>query len=173
MTLDDAEAKGATIVPLVPDSSFNDVMRKFPPHLVLDVTEDMMIMQEEIFGPLYPIKTYDDLDEVLEYVTKRDRPLGFYVFSNDKTKQDKLIYGTISGGVTINNCIMHVAQHDLPFGGSGASGMGHYHGYEGFVEFSKMRPIHVNPWFSLLHMFYPPYTGRQEQMIDLTMKHMP
>jgi len=173
MTLDDAEAKGATIVPLVPDSSFNDVMRKFPPHLVLDVTDDMMIMQEEIFGPLYPVMAYEDLDEVIDYVTNRDRPLGFYVFSKDRAKQDKLIYNTISGGVTINNCIMHVAQHDLPFGGSGASGMGHYHGYEGFVEFSKMRPIHVNPWFSLLHMFYPPYTGRQEQMIDLTIKYKP
>ena len=173
MTLEDAEAKGATIVPLVPDSSFNDVMRKFPPHLVLDVTDDMMIMREEIFGPLYPIKTYDDLDEVIEYVTRRDRPLGFYIFSNDKAKRDKLIYSTISGGVTINNCIMHIAQHDLPFGGSGASGMGHYHGWEGFVEFSKMRPIHVNPWFSMLHMFYPPYTGRQEQMIDLTIKYKP
>jgi coniferyl-aldehyde dehydrogenase len=172
MNLEDAEAKGATIVPLVPDSSFNDVMRKFPPHLVLDVTDDMMVMQEEIFGPIYPIKTYDDLDEAISYITHRDRPLGFYVFSNDRAKQDKLVYSTISGGVTINHCLMHVAQHDMPFGGTGASGIGHYHGYEGFVEFSKMRPIHVNPWFSLIHMFYPPYTGRQEQMIDLTMKYM-
>jgi len=170
-TLEDAEAKGATIVPLVPDASFNDVMRKFPPHLVLDATEDMIIMQEEIFGPLYPIKTYDDLDEVVDYIMLRDRPLGFYIFTNSQANKDKLLYSTISGGVTINNCIMHVAQHDLPFGGSGASGMGHYHGYEGFLEFSKLRPIHTNPWFSLLHLFYPPYTGRQEQMIDLTMKY--
>ncbi|MGB5192400.1 MAG: aldehyde dehydrogenase family protein, partial [Polyangiales bacterium] len=102
MTLDDAEAKGATIVPLVPDSSFNDVMRKLPPHLVLDVTDDMIIMQEEIFGPLYPVMAYDDLDEVIDYITNRDRPLGFYVFSKDRAKQDKLIYNTISGGVTIN-----------------------------------------------------------------------
>ena len=170
-TLEDAEAKGATIVPLVPDSSFNDVMRKFPPHLVLDVTEDMRIMQEEIFGPLYPIKTYENLDEVIEYITERDRPLGFYVFTNSRANKDKLLFSTISGGVTINNCLMHVAQHDLPFGGSGASGMGHYRGYEGFLEFSKLRPIHTNPAFSLLHLFYPPYTGRQEQMIDLTMKY--
>jgi coniferyl-aldehyde dehydrogenase len=172
-TLDDAEAKGATIVPLVPESSFNDMMRKFPPHLVLDVTDDMRIMQEEIFGPLYPIMTYQNLDEVIEYITARDRPLGFYVFTKSQANKDKLLYSTISGGVTINNCIMHVAQHDLPFGGSGASGMGHYHGWEGFLEFSKMRPIHTNPWLSLLHMFYPPYTGRQEQMIDLAIKHKP
>jgi coniferyl-aldehyde dehydrogenase len=170
MTLDDAAAKGATIVPLVPDASFNDVLRKFPPHVVLDVTDDMMIMQEEIFGPLYPVMTYESLDEVIEYVTTRDRPLGFYVFTNDRAKKDKLLYNTISGGVTINNCILHVAQHDLPFGGIGASGMGHYHGWEGFVEFSKLRPIHTNAWFSLLHLFYPPYTGKQERLVDLTIK---
>jgi len=173
MTLEDAEAKGAKLVPLVPNASFNDVLRKFPPHLVLNVTEDMMIMKEEIFGPLFPVMTYKDLDETIEYVTHRDRPLGFYVFTNDKARKDKLLYSTISGGVTINNCIIHVAQHDLPFGGVGASGIGHYHGYEGFVEFSKMRPVFTNPWLSLLHWFYPPYTGRQERMIDMAIKLKP
>jgi len=173
MTLEDAEAKGAKLVPLVPNASFNDVLRKFPPYLVLNVTEDMMIMQEEIFGPLFPVMTYKDLDETIEYVTHRDRPLGFYVFTNDRARKNKLLYSTISGGVTINNCIIHVAQHDLPFGGVGASGIGHYHGYEGFVEFSKMRPVFTNPWFSLLHWFYPPYTGKQERMIDLTIKLKP
>lgn len=173
MTLEDAEAKGAKLVPLVPNASFNDVLRKFPPYLVLNVTEDMMIMKEEIFGPLFPVMTYKDLDETIEYVTHRDRPLGFYVFTNDRARKDKLLYSTISGGVTINNCIIHVAQHDLPFGGVGASGIGHYHGYEGFVEFSKMRPVFTSPWFSLLHWFYPPYTGKQERMIDMTIKLKP
>ena len=173
MTLEDAEAKGAKLVPLVPNASFNDVLRKFPPYLVLNVTEDMMIMKEEIFGPLFPVMTYKDLDQTIEYVTHRDRPLGFYVFTNDRARKDKLLYSTISGGVTINNCIIHVAQHDLPFGGVGASGIGHYHGYEGFVEFSKMRPVFTNPWFSLLHWFYPPYTGKQERMIDMTIKLKP
>ena len=82
MTLEDAEAKGAKLVPLVPGATFNDVLRKIPPHLVLDVTDDMMIMQEEIFGPLFPVMTYQDLDEPIEYITKRDRPLGFYVFTH-------------------------------------------------------------------------------------------
>ena len=173
MTLEDAEAKGAKLVPLVPNASFNDVLRKFPPYLVLNVTEDMMIMKEEIFGPLFPVMTYKDLDETIEYVTHRDRPLGFYVFTNDRARKDKLLYSTISGGVTINNCIIHVAQHDLPFGGVGASGIGHYHGYEGFVEFSKMRPVFTSPRFSLLHWFYPPYTGKQERMIDMTIKLKP
>jgi coniferyl-aldehyde dehydrogenase len=173
MTLDDAAAKGAKLVPLVPDATFNDVLRKIPPHLVLDVTGDMMIMQEEIFGPLFPVMAYQSLDEVIEYVTTRDRPLGFYVFSNDRARQEKLLYSTISGGVTINNCIIHVAQHDLPFGGVGASGIGHYHGYDGFVEFSKMRPVFKNPRFSLLSLFYPPYTGRQNRLIDLLLKWKP
>jgi coniferyl-aldehyde dehydrogenase len=173
VTLQDAEAKGATLVPLVPGATFNDEMRKIPPHLVLDVTDDMVIMQEEIFGPLFPVMTYQDLDEPIEYVTSRDRPLGFYVFTHDRARREKLLYSTISGGVTINNCIIHIAQHDLPFGGVGASGMGQYHGHEGFVEFSKMRPVFTNPRVSLLSLFYPPYTGRQNRLIDMLLKWAP
>jgi coniferyl-aldehyde dehydrogenase len=173
MTLDDAAAKGATLVPLVPNASFNDALRIIPPHLVLDVTDDMMIMQEEIFGPLFPVMTYQSLDAVIDYVATRDRPLGFYVFTNDRAREEKLLYSTISGGVTINNCIIHIAQHDLPFGGIGASGMGQYHGHEGFVEFSKMRPVFRNPRVSLLSLFYPPYTGRQNSLIDLLLKWKP
>jgi len=173
MTLQDAEVKGAKLVPLVPGATFNDELRKIPPHLVLDVTDDMVIMQEEIFGPLFPVMTYQDLDEPIEYVTKRDRPLGFYVFTHDRARRDKLLYSTISGGVTINNCIIHIAQHDLPFGGVGASGMGQYHGHEGFVEFSKMRPVFTNPRVSLLSLFYPPYTERQNRLIDMLLKWMP
>ncbi|MBM4267259.1 MAG: coniferyl aldehyde dehydrogenase [Deltaproteobacteria bacterium] len=169
-TLEDAERKGAKLVPLVPGAQFNDVHRKIPPHLVLDPTEDMIILQEEIFGPLFPVKTYRDLDEVIEYVNARDRPLGFYVFTTDKQKEEKLIYSTISGGVTVNHCLFHVAQHDMPFGGVGASGMGHYHGHEGFLEFSKLRPVHTAPKLPGLEMFYPPYRPRQRRMIDLLLK---
>jgi coniferyl-aldehyde dehydrogenase len=170
-TLEDAERKGARLVPLVPRATFNDVMRKIPPHLVLDVTDEMTIMQEEIFGPLFPVKTYRDLDEVIAYVMERDRPLGFYFFTNDTATTDKLLYRTISGGVTINNCVLHVAQHDLPFGGTGASGMGHYHGHEGFLEFSKLRPVFTNPRFSLLHWLYPPYTRRHTRLVDALLKY--
>ena len=170
-TLDDARQKGATVVPLVPGMSFNDDLRKLPPHLVLDVTDDMAIMREEIFGPLLPVKTYRSLDEVIAYVNGRDRPLGFYVFTNDKAVEEKLLYSTISGGVSVNNCMLHVAQHDMPFGGIGASGMGHYHGYEGFLEFSKLRPVFRNPRLSLLHLFYPPYTPRHRRLLDLLIKY--
>jgi coniferyl-aldehyde dehydrogenase len=130
----------------------------------------MRIMQEEIFGPLLPVKTYRDLDEVIAYVNAKDRPLGFYIFTNDRAREEKLLYSTISGGVTINNCMLHVAQHDLPFGGVGASGMGHYHGWEGFVEFSKLRPVFKNPRLSLLSAFYPPYAPRHRKSIDLLLR---
>jgi coniferyl-aldehyde dehydrogenase len=169
-TLEDAEAKGASVVPLVPGAAFDDDLRKIPPHLVLDPSEEMRIMQEEIFGPLLPVKTYRDLDEVIAYVNAKDRPLGFYVFTNDRAREEKLLYSTISGGVTINNCMLHVAQHDLPFGGVGASGMGHYHGWEGFVEFSKLRPVFKNPRLSLLSQFYPPYAPRHKKSIDLLLR---
>jgi coniferyl-aldehyde dehydrogenase len=169
--LDDAQKKGAELVNLVPGSTFNDLQRKIPPHLVLGATDDMMILQEEIFGPLLPVKTYRSLDEVIEYVNSKDRPLGFYFFTKDPATENKLLYSTISGGVTINNCMMHVAQHDMPFGGVGASGIGHYHGFEGFVEFSKMRPVFTNPKLSGgLEMFYPPYTKRHSRMINLLLK---
>jgi coniferyl-aldehyde dehydrogenase len=115
-TLEDAEAKGATLVPLVPGASFDDGLRKVPPHLVLDVTDEMTILREEIFGPLLPVKTYRDLDEVIAYVNAKDRPLGFYVFTNDRAREEKLLYSTISGGVTINDCMLHVAQQELRFG---------------------------------------------------------
>ncbi len=170
-TLEDARQKGAQVISLVPGATFNDQLRKIPPHMVLDVTDDMVIMQEEIFGPLLPVKTYRTLDEVVSYVNGKDRPLGFYVFTNDKATEEKLVYATISGGVTVNNCMLHVAQHDMPFGGIGSSGMGHYHGYEGFLEFSKLRPVFTNPRLSLLHMFYPPYTKRTRRLLDILIKY--
>jgi coniferyl-aldehyde dehydrogenase len=165
-TLEDAEAKGATLVPLVPGASFDDALRKIPPHLVLDATDEMTILREEIFGPLLPVKTYRDLDEVIAYVNAKDRPLGFYVFTNDRARQEKLLYATVSGGVTLNDCMLHVAQHELPFGGVGASGMGQYHGYEGFLEFSKLRPVFTSPRIPALRLFYPPYRPRHRRLID-------
>jgi coniferyl-aldehyde dehydrogenase len=169
-TLEDAERKGAGIVPLVPGAGFDDQLRKFPPHLVLDPTDDMTIMQDEIFGPLLPVKTYRDIEDVITYVNSKDRPLGFYFFTNDKALEEKLLYRTISGGVTVNNCVFHVAQHDLPFGGVGASGMGQYHGYEGFVEFSKMRPVFTSPKLPGIELFYPPYTRKHSLMFDLLLR---
>ena len=172
-TLEDARQKGATLVPLVPGADFNDELRKIPPHLVLDVNDQMRIMQEEIFGPLCPVKTYGKLDEAIAYVNSKDRPLGLYLFTNDNAIQEKVLYSTISGGVTINNCVLHVAQHDMPFGGIGASGMGHYHGIEGFLEFTKMKPVFRNPRFSMLGMLYPPYNSRTRQLLEMLIRYKP
>lgn len=169
-TLEDAERKGAKIVPLVPRATFHDALRKIPPILVLDPTDDMILMQEEIFGPLFPVKTYDDLDQVIAYINERDRPLGLYLFTNDPEKQEKVLYRTLSGGVTLNHVVLHVAQHDLPFGGIGASGMGQYHAYEGFLEFSKLRPVFHAPRFSLLRLMYPPYGPRHRRLLDFLLR---
>jgi len=169
-TLEDAERKGARLVPLVPGATFNDSLRKIPPHVVVDVTDDMTIMKDEIFGPLLPVRTYRLLDEVISYINSKDRPLGLYFFTNDKQVEEKILYNTISGGVTINNCVFHVAQHDMPFGGIGASGMGQYHGHEGFLEFSKLRPVFTNPKLPGLEMFYPPYKKRHLRLVNLLLK---
>ncbi len=156
-TLADAERKGATLINLAPGFEPDAATRMMPPHLVLNPGDDAIIMQEEIFGPLLPVRTYRDINEVLTYINHRDRPLGLYLFSNDKALQDRVVKNTISGGVSINDCSFHVAQHDMPFGGVGASGMGHYHGHEGFVEFSKMRPVFSQFRFTALPLLYPPY----------------
>ncbi|GIW40449.1 MAG: putative coniferyl aldehyde dehydrogenase [Candidatus Binatia bacterium] len=168
--LDDAEKKGATLVPLLEGASFDDERRKFPPYLVLDPREDMVVMQEEIFGPILPVKTYREIDEVIDYVNAHDRPLGLYLFTNDEKIQEKVLYRTISGGVTINNCVLHVAQHDMPFGGIGASGMGQYHAYEGFLEFSKLRPVFTSPRLGGLELMYPPYTERHERIFRFLLR---
>lgn len=168
-TLEDATARGATAINLT-GSDFNEEWRKFPPHIVLNINDSMRIAQEEIFGPLLPIMTYNSLDEVLDYINNRDRPLAFYLFTNDKAIQEKLFYRTLSGGVTVNNCVFHVLQHSIPFGGVGASGMGHYHGYEGFLEMSKLRPKFTFPKVGKPDLFYPPYTSAHEKLYGLLNK---
>ena len=140
-TIADAEKKGAEIIPLLPDTANESSGRKFSPMLIKYVSPDMLLMRAEIFGPILPILTYNNLSEVIDTINCRERPLALYIFSNDKEEQDTIIANTISGGVGINDCIVHVAQNDLPFGGIGNSGMGQYHGYEGFLEFSKIHPI--------------------------------
>jgi coniferyl-aldehyde dehydrogenase len=165
--LNDAKDKGAGIVHLLPGDSSDPHSRKISPALVVNTNENMHLMQQEIFGPILPIKTYRTIDEVLDYIQDRDHPLAIYLFTNKRKIQDRIISQTQSGGVAINDCGLHVAQHDLPFGGVGASGMGHYHGYEGFVEFSKLRPIFKQfsrPAFPLL---YPPYGRIFDRLIGL------
>ncbi len=140
-TLKDARRKNAQIIKLLPGDDCNKKERKINPMIFKNVTGNMIIMQREIFGPFLPVMTYRDIEEVIDYINRRERPLALYIYSNNKKFQKKILKNTISGGVTINDCAMHVAQHDMPFGGVGNSGLGQYHGYEGFAEMSKLRPV--------------------------------
>ncbi len=170
-TLEDARAKGATIVNLAEGQNPNPNLRKFAPHAVLNPTEDMVVMQREIFGPILPIKTYKDRQEVAAYVNGHDRPLALYPFTNDGELRDYYISHVMSGGVSVNEGLLHVGQHDLPFGGVGGSGMGHYHGYDGFVTFSKLRPIfYQGPFSAIQAMFQPPYAKGPMKLLQRMIK---
>ena len=166
-TLEDARAKGATLVNLAEGQTPDASKRKFPPHIVLHPTPDMEVMQREIFGPILPIRVYDDRQEVADAINAGDRPLALYPFTHDRATRDFYISRVLSGGVSVNDALMHVGQHDLPFGGVGASGMGHYHGPEGFETFSKMRPVfQQGPVSSVQMMMQPPYSGLAKRMVD-------
>lgn len=168
--LADAIAKGATAINLCPNQSGDATRRIMPPHAVLNVTDDMLIMQNEIFGPLLPIKTYRDRQDVVDYISDRPNPLAFYLFSNDRALQDFYLMNTLTGGVSLNETIIQAGLHNLPFGGVGQSGMGHYHGYEGFLTFSKIRPVFKqSPWRSI-DMLMPPYKGKATKVLNMMFK---
>ncbi|MBK6288958.1 MAG: coniferyl aldehyde dehydrogenase [Gammaproteobacteria bacterium] len=155
--LDDAQKRGATLLQLVPGERWNAATRKIAPHIVLDAPDDCELMSREIFGPVLPVRAYRSLEEVIGYINARPRPLAIYPFSNDAARVQMLLDRIMSGGVSVNDALFHVAQHDLPFGGVGASGMGHYHGYEGFITFSKLRPVFYQARFSFMKFLAPPY----------------
>jgi coniferyl-aldehyde dehydrogenase len=156
-TLEDAREKGATIVNLSGDQPSLREARKMPVHLVLDTTANMTIRNRETFGPILMVLTYKEPEEVIRYINGQDRPLAMYPFTKNKELAQLYIDRIMSGGVTVNDALFHVAQHDMPFGGVGPSGMGHYHGYEGFVTFSKMRPVFYQAGFSAMKFLTPPY----------------
>lgn len=141
--IEDAKAKGAEVIEINPagEDFSQQQHHKIPPTLIIDPTDDMEIMKNEIFGPVLPIKRYKELDETLAYINDHPRPLGLYYFGQDSSEEHKVLTQTTSGGVTVNDVVMHVAQEDLPFGGVGPSGMGSYHGYDGFKTFSHAKAI--------------------------------
>ena len=163
-TLEDAKARGATVINLAPDQQLDAGRRKLAPHIILGVNEEMTIMKEEIFGPFLPIKPYRSAEEVIEYVNDHDRPLAFYPFTNDKRLAQRYVTEVLSGSVGVNEAIVQVGQHDLPFGGVGASGMGHYHGYEGFLTFSKLRPVFRQGRLSSIQAVLQPPYGKQAKL---------
>ena len=168
--LADAEQKGATLVNLSDNQQPNPETRKIPLYLVLNTSDDMVLLQREIFGPIMPVIPYKDSQEILDYVNQRDRPLAFYPFTNDKSLQQFYLDHVMSGGVCVNDALLHPGQHDLPFGGVGASGMGHYHGYEGFVTFSKLRPVFYQAGFSAMKYLSPPYGMLADRITSLMLK---
>ncbi|MBK0003718.1 coniferyl aldehyde dehydrogenase [Erwinia sp. S38] len=144
--LADAAAKGARIISLAPEgeADFDPLSRKIAPHLILDVSEEMKVMQEEIFGPLLPVKTYvGDVSEAMAYINAHPRPLAAYYFGNDPLRQQQMAQRTTSGALVINDVMTHAAIDSLPFGGVGASGIGAYHGIHGFRRFSHAKPVVV------------------------------
>jgi len=153
--LDDASSKGAEIITLAEDPT--DGSRRMAPRLLLNCTDKMTVMQQEIFGPLLPIVSYDTLDQALNYVNDRPRPLALYYFGTNGHNQRKVLEQTHSGGVCINDTLMHVAVDDIPFGGVGASGMGHYHGKEGFLTLSKAKGVFSKGRLNSSKLIYPPY----------------
>ena len=157
----DAKEKGAEVIQINPaDEDFEQQeLHKIPPTLVLNPTDEMKIMQEEIFGPVLPVKEYEDFDETVNYVNSKDRPLGLYLFSKDKNKEKKVLDNTTSGGVTLNDVIWHIGQEELPFGGVGPSGTGSYHGHDGFKEFSHAKAVYKQFSKDLMAQMMPPYKG--------------
>lgn len=170
--LDDAKAKGAEIVELNPakEDFRQQPYHKIPPTLVLNPTDDMAIMKDEIFGPLLPVKTYTHVDEAIGYVNGHDRPLGLYYFGKDGAEQEKVLTRTTSGGVTVNDVVMHVSMEDLPFGGIGPSGMGSYHGIDGFRTFSHAKAVFQQAGRDLTAMMRPPYGATIQKMLDSGIK---
>lgn len=154
--IEGARAGGARIEPLFEGAPHDDAAHRLAPCLVLDAAPDSHLMQDEIFGPVLPLVTYDRLDEAIEYVDQRPRPLALYWFDRDRARTQDALLRTTAGGVTVNDTLLHFAQDSLPFGGVGASGMGHYHGAWGFETFSKLKPV---LWQSRLNgagVFNPP-----------------
>ncbi len=164
-TLEDARQRGATLIQLVPGPAFDRATRKIAPHIVLNAPEDSLLMQREIFGPILPLRGYASLDVVVKTINRGPRPLAIYPFSKDWREVQMLLDRVMSGGVSVNDALFHVAQHDLPFGGVGESGMGHYHGHEGFETFSKMRPVFYQARFSAMKFLVPPYGKFAERML--------
>jgi coniferyl-aldehyde dehydrogenase len=159
--IEDARAKGAEAIEVNPGnedfSSSNG--HKMPLTILRNVDDSMKVMQDEIFGPVLPIKTYKAIDEAIDYVNSHDRPLGLYYFGEDANERERVLTRTISGGVTVNDVVFHVSIDDLPFGGIGPSGMGSYHGPEGFRTFSHARSVYHQPKFDLAKLagLKPPY----------------
>ena len=170
----DAVGKGAEAIEVNPgDEDFSAAnLNKMPLTILRNVDDGMKVMQEEIFGPILPVKTYRGIDQAIDYINAHDRPLGLYYFGDDRAEREQVLGRTISGGVTINDVVFHVGIDDLPFGGIGPSGMGSYHGPEGFKTFSHARSIYTQPKIDVAKLagFRPPFGKATDRAIAMALK---
>ena len=170
----DAVGKGAEAIEVNPtgEDFASANANKLPLTILRNVDNRMRAMQEEIFGPLLPVRTYRAIDEAIDYVNAHDHPLGLYYFGEDKVEEERVLTRTISGGATVNDVMFHVSMDDLPFGGIGASGMGSYHGPEGFRTFSHARAVYRQPAFDLTRLMgvRPPYGAKIRRTIGIGLK---
>ncbi|MEN5174013.1 coniferyl aldehyde dehydrogenase [Acinetobacter higginsii] len=164
--LSDAKEKGAEIITCAEYNSL-EFPRRMPTHIVLNCTQEMLIMKEELFGPILPVVGYKNLQEAIDFIKDNERPLALYCFTHSSKEQEQILKQTHSGGVTINDWGWHAVNHDAPFGGTGNSGMGSYHGEEGFRELSHAKTIFKRHRFFPTQLFYPPY-GRWLQKLILS-----
>jgi coniferyl-aldehyde dehydrogenase len=167
---DEAVAAGARAHVLAPEGERPEAAGKIAPTLLTGTTPEMAVMREEIFGPLLPVIGVASIDEAIAFVNARPRPLALYVFSHDGASVDRVLERTVCGGVTVNDTLLHIAQDDLPFGGVGESGMGAYHGREGFDTFSRRKPVFRQSRLNGLALFHPPYGARFESLIRLLLR---
>lgn len=170
--VDEARQRGARVVEINPagESFPGQGHRKFVPTLLLDVDDGLQVMQDEIFGPILPLKTYRDLDQAIAWINDRPKPLALYYFGTDRARQKKVLARTSAGGVTINDTLVHCLVEDLPFGGVGASGMGAYHGQAGFLTFSHRKPVVWQSRWSAASLAEPPYGTWVDRLIRLMVR---
>lgn len=161
--LAEAQAAGTRTVRMEEEDS--PAGRRIPPTLVIDPPDHLRLMQEEIFGPILPIKPYQTLDEAIRYINERPRPLALYLYTRSSQVKDEVLKRTVSGGVSINDTLLHIAVEDLPFGGVGPSGLGSYHGRTGFDTFSKLKPVFERRGFALGAWLRPPYGRLHDQVM--------
>ncbi|WP_419811669.1 coniferyl aldehyde dehydrogenase [Bacterioplanoides sp.] len=167
--LDDAKAKGATLHTINPANESLEGTRKMPFTVVTNVTEDMLVMQEELFGPIIPVLSYNSIDEAVNYVNSKSRPLALYYFDWNTQRSDDILGRTHSGGVCLNDTMSHVMADDIPFGGIGASGIGHYHGHEGFLNFSKAKGVVRKGKLDVAAFVAPPWDNTMFKMLGKMM----
>lgn len=163
----EAREAGADVVEINPAGESFDATRKIAPTLISNADPNLRLMREEIFGPVLPILEYAEIGDAIDHVNRADRPLALYWFGRDAGNRQRILHETIAGGVTINDCMLHLVQENQPFGGVGASGMGAYHGEWGFRTFSKEKPVFLQSRLSAGGLLRPPYGRTFERLYRL------